>query len=86
MARLRDLLGRFRTMVQPVTPDHVAYVARYTHPSRVMRTFTVHGLDADDAQNRAIDLATAPAMDGWKLLDVVTVGAARARMEGRRDA
>lgn len=84
MARLRDLLGRYTAKAAP--PMLQNYVVRITHPTRHMRTLVIRAADEGDAVDRAITKLSAPELDAWALLDVVTLAESRRRSEGLRSA
>lgn len=92
MARLRNLLGRFKAKPQPVieqptstTPEgFVDYVVRITHPTRRMRTMTIRTKSEDLAIEAVITSLQGADLTGWSLLDVATVEDAQRRAEGRR--
>lgn len=93
MARLRDLLGRFKAKSQPVTEQpasstpegFVDYVVRITHPTRRMRSQVIRTTSEDLAIEAVITSLQDADLTGWSLLDVATVEDAQRRAEGRRN-
>lgn len=70
----------------PAPTGKLDFVARITHPKRLMRSVAMRADTEAEAIERVLDYMRDPDLAQWRLLDVVTVDEARKRAEGRRDA